>query len=141
MTSFGFGPVDFMRVRKISIFLPNWRVILDSPGLPSEPLIPTDDEPSSCSFPPRWPNPLGCRFLLLHSTSSAHTGLISLFVFLFVAFYSLSEGPMQFTYPVEVFPLSPRRWYGFCSRDKLVLGCRPSRPPPPVPSAFIGELL
>jgi len=41
-------------------------------------------------------------------SSSAHVGLIALFVFLFDAFYSPGEGPVPFTYSAEVFPLSHR---------------------------------
>jgi len=41
-------------------------------------------------------------------SSSAHVGLIALFVFLFAAFYSPGEGPVPFTYSAEVFPLSHR---------------------------------
>ena len=40
--------------------------------------------------------------------SSAHLGLIALFVFVFAAFYSPGEGPVPFTYSAEVFPLSHR---------------------------------
>ncbi|KAK5945334.1 hypothetical protein PMZ80_002538 [Knufia obscura] len=41
-------------------------------------------------------------------SSSAHLGLIALFIFLFAAFYSPGEGPVPFTYSAEVFPLSHR---------------------------------
>ncbi|KAL2003984.1 hypothetical protein VTN02DRAFT_1280 [Thermoascus thermophilus] len=41
-------------------------------------------------------------------SSSAHLGLIALFVYLFGAFYSPGEGPVPFTYSAEVFPLSHR---------------------------------
>ncbi|RMZ87663.1 hypothetical protein DV736_g5108, partial [Chaetothyriales sp. CBS 134916] len=41
-------------------------------------------------------------------SSSAHLGLIALFVYLFDAFYSPGEGPVPFTYSAEVFPLSHR---------------------------------
>jgi len=40
--------------------------------------------------------------------SSAHLGVIALFVYLFAAFYSPGEGPVPFTYSAEVFPLSHR---------------------------------
>lgn len=40
--------------------------------------------------------------------SRAHLGLIALFIFLFVAFYSPGEGPCAFVYSSEVFPLSHR---------------------------------
>ncbi|PNS18889.1 hypothetical protein CAC42_5428 [Sphaceloma murrayae] len=38
----------------------------------------------------------------------AHVGVISLFIYLFAAFYSPGEGPVPFTYSAEVFPLSHR---------------------------------
>lgn len=41
-------------------------------------------------------------------SSKAHLGMISLFVFLFAAFYSPGEGPVPYTYSAEVFPLSHR---------------------------------
>jgi len=41
-------------------------------------------------------------------SSSAHLGLIALFIYLFDAFYSPGEGPVPFTYSAEVFPLSHR---------------------------------
>lgn len=40
--------------------------------------------------------------------SSAHLGLIALFLYLFGAFYGPGEGPVPFTYSAEVFPLSHR---------------------------------
>ncbi|KAF1954160.1 MFS transporter [Byssothecium circinans] len=40
--------------------------------------------------------------------SKAHLGLISMFVYLFGAFYSPGAGPVSFTYSAEVFPLSHR---------------------------------
>lgn len=40
--------------------------------------------------------------------TEAHLALVSLFVFLFAAFYSPGEGPVPFTYSAEVFPLSHR---------------------------------
>jgi len=42
------------------------------------------------------------------SESTAHLGLIALFIFLFVAFYSPGEGPCAFVYSAEAFPLSHR---------------------------------
>jgi MFS family permease len=42
------------------------------------------------------------------SSSPAHLGLIALFIFVFVAFYSPGEGPCAFVYSSEVFPLSHR---------------------------------
>ncbi|TKA65653.1 hypothetical protein B0A49_09815, partial [Cryomyces minteri] len=45
---------------------------------------------------------------LIPSGSSAHLGLVALFIYLFAAFYSPGEGPVPFTYSAEVFPLSHR---------------------------------
>lgn len=45
---------------------------------------------------------------LIPGTSTAHIGLIALFIFLFAAFYSPGEGPVPFTYSAEAFPLSHR---------------------------------
>ncbi|KAH7355819.1 sugar transporter-like protein [Pyrenochaeta sp. MPI-SDFR-AT-0127] len=45
---------------------------------------------------------------LIPSSSSAHIGLVALFVYLFGAWYSPGEGPVPFTYSAEVFPLSHR---------------------------------
>lgn len=42
------------------------------------------------------------------ASSSAHLGLIALFIYLFDAFYSPGEGPVPYTYSAEVFPLSHR---------------------------------
>ncbi|EIT76529.1 putative transporter [Aspergillus oryzae 100-8] len=39
---------------------------------------------------------------------TAHLACISLFVFMFAAFYSVGEGPVPFAYSAEVFPLSHR---------------------------------
>lgn len=41
-------------------------------------------------------------------SSLAHLGLITLFMFLFAAFYSPGEGPVPFTYSAEAFPLFHR---------------------------------
>lgn len=40
--------------------------------------------------------------------SNARLGLIALFIFIFVAFYSPGEGPCAFVYSAEAFPLSHR---------------------------------
>ncbi|BDD56914.1 hypothetical protein MAP00_002329 [Monascus purpureus] len=40
--------------------------------------------------------------------SKVYLGLITLFVFLFEAFYSPGEEPLSYTYSIEVFPLSHR---------------------------------
>ena len=40
--------------------------------------------------------------------STVKVVLVSLFIFLFAAFYSTGEGPVPFTYSAEVFPLSHR---------------------------------
>ncbi|KAJ9608085.1 hypothetical protein H2200_007073 [Cladophialophora chaetospira] len=45
---------------------------------------------------------------LIPKSSTAHLGLVALFVYLFDAFYSPGEGPVPFTYSAEVFPLSHR---------------------------------
>ncbi|KAK8210315.1 hypothetical protein M8818_003483 [Zalaria obscura] len=45
---------------------------------------------------------------LIPTQSSAHLGLVALFIYLFAAFYSPGEGPVPFTYSAEVFPLSHR---------------------------------
>ena len=57
---------------------------------------------------------------LIPVSSSAHLGLVALFIFLFAAFYSPGEGPVPFTYSAEVFPLSHRGTYfpGFCFPSK-----------------------
>ncbi|KAH7346063.1 hypothetical protein BKA66DRAFT_543120 [Pyrenochaeta sp. MPI-SDFR-AT-0127] len=49
----------------------------------------------------------GLSFYIPES-SPAHLGMIALFIFLFVAFYSPGEGPYAFVYSAEVFPLSHR---------------------------------
>lgn len=41
-------------------------------------------------------------------SSRAHLGLVTLFVYIYCAFYSPGEGPVPFTYSAEVFPLSHR---------------------------------
>ncbi|KAK0611377.1 hypothetical protein B0T14DRAFT_540502 [Immersiella caudata] len=46
-----------------------------------------------------------CTLIPLGTT---RTALVSLFVYLFAAFYSPGEGPVPFTYSAEVFPLSHR---------------------------------
>lgn len=52
---------------------------------------------------------LACGFCFwIPQSSNAHLGMISLFVYLFAAFYSPGEGPVPFTYSAEVFPLSHR---------------------------------
>ena len=35
--------------------------------------------------------------------SSAHLGIIAMFVYIFAAFYSPGEGPVPFTYSAEVY--------------------------------------
>jgi MFS family permease len=45
---------------------------------------------------------------LIPTGSSAHLGLVAMFIYLFAAFYSPGEGPVPFTYSAEVFPLSHR---------------------------------
>ena len=45
---------------------------------------------------------------LIPDDNSARLGLITLFVYLFAAFYSPGEGPVPFTYSAEAFPLFHR---------------------------------
>ncbi|KAJ7586385.1 hypothetical protein C8J56DRAFT_828274 [Mycena floridula] len=45
---------------------------------------------------------------IIPQSSKAHIPLISLFIYLFAAFYSPGEGPVPFTYSAEVFPLTHR---------------------------------
>jgi MFS family permease len=42
------------------------------------------------------------------SSSRAHLGLVTFFIYVYDAFYSPGEGPVPFTYSAEVFPLSHR---------------------------------
>ncbi|KAK8213982.1 hypothetical protein IWZ01DRAFT_539892 [Phyllosticta capitalensis] len=52
---------------------------------------------------------LGAAFCFkIPEESDAHLGAITLFIFLFAAFYSPGEGPVPFTYCAEAFPLSHR---------------------------------
>jgi sugar porter (SP) family MFS transporter len=52
---------------------------------------------------------LGAGFsAFIPESSPARLGIISMFIFLFAAFYSPGEGPVPFTYSAEVFPLSHR---------------------------------
>lgn len=50
----------------------------------------------------------GLCTLISAEHNEVRTGLVSLFVFLFGAFYSPGEGPVPFTYSAEVYPLSHR---------------------------------
>jgi len=47
-----------------------------------------------------------CYFI--PSSSRAHLGLVTFFIYIYDAFYSPGEGPVPFTYSAEVFPLSHR---------------------------------
>lgn len=40
--------------------------------------------------------------------TTAHVALVTMFIFLFTAFYSAADGPVPFTYSAEVFPLCHR---------------------------------
>lgn len=64
---------------------------------------------------------LGAGFsALIPRESRARLGMVSLFVFLFAAFYSPGEGPVPFTYSAEVFPLSHREvGMGFAVANNL----------------------
>jgi Sugar (and other) transporter len=61
------------------------------------------------TFPQTTWTSVGAGFsALIPDSSRAHLGMVSMFVFLFAAFYSPGEGPLPFTYPAEVFPPSHR---------------------------------
>jgi len=47
-----------------------------------------------------------CYFI--PSSSRAHLGMVTFFIYVYDAFYSPGEGPVPFTYSAEVFPLSHR---------------------------------
>ena len=47
-----------------------------------------------------------CYFI--PSSSKAHLGLVTFWIYIYDAFYSPGEGPVPFTYSAEVFPLSHR---------------------------------
>lgn len=51
---------------------------------------------------------LAAALCTLIQPSKVHMAFVSLFILLFVAFYSPGEGPVPFTYSAEVFPLSHR---------------------------------
>ncbi|KAK3321970.1 hypothetical protein B0H66DRAFT_619275 [Apodospora peruviana] len=51
---------------------------------------------------------LAAGLCTLMDQGTARTALVSLFVYLFAAFYSPGEGPVPFTYSAEVYPLSHR---------------------------------
>ena len=55
-----------------------------------------------------WTPLLVCFRFYIPNSCSTHADLVALFVFLFAAFYSPSEGPASFAYFAEVFPLSRR---------------------------------
>ena len=95
-------------------------MILDSPGLLSELSTPTDDEPPA-HFPPDGLDLLATGFCFyIPSSKSAHVGLITLFVFLFAAFYSPGESSVPLTRSTEA--SSPiKRLDGLCRCDELVL--------------------
>jgi hypothetical protein len=66
---------------------------------------------------------LAVRFCFYNPEENrAHLGMIALFVFLLVAFYSLGEGPVPLTYSVEgLLTLPQRNWYGMGRRDVSLL--------------------
>ncbi|KAF4123587.1 Sugar (and other) transporter [Geosmithia morbida] len=51
-----------------------------------------------------------------------HLGMVTLFIYLFAAFYSPGEGPVPYTYAAEVFPLSHRE-VGMAWSVATCLGC------------------
>ena len=83
-------------------------MILDSPGLPSDPSTPADDEPSSCSLSLRQLGPLGYRILFLHPELEPRSRRSHRPLCLLVRGLPPGEGPMPFTYSAEVFFLSHR---------------------------------
>ena len=50
----------------------------------------------------------GLAFYIPESADTARLAAIALFIFLFVAFYAIGEGPCAFVYAAEAFPLSHR---------------------------------
>ncbi|TKA76777.1 hypothetical protein B0A49_05567 [Cryomyces minteri] len=93
LASFGFGLVNF-----VFAFPAVWTI--DTFGRRALLLF---------TFPQMAWTPLAAGFcFFIPESSSAHLGLIALFIFLFAAFYSPGEGPVPFTYSAEVFPLSHR---------------------------------
>ncbi|KAL7624888.1 hypothetical protein AAE478_004102 [Parahypoxylon ruwenzoriense] len=60
------------------------------------------------TFPQMMWTLLAAGLCTLLPMSTARTGLVALFIFLFAAFYSPGEGPVPFTYSAEVYPLSHR---------------------------------
>lgn len=93
LASFGFGLVNF-----VFAFPAVWTI--DTFGRRALLLF---------TFPQMAWTLLACGLcFLIPESNPAHLGLISLFIFLFAAFYSPGEGPVPFTYSAEVFPLSHR---------------------------------
>ncbi|KAI5475537.1 hypothetical protein MNV49_001198 [Pseudohyphozyma bogoriensis] len=50
----------------------------------------------------------GAAFYIPEDKGTTRIGIISLFIYIFAAFYSPGEGPVPFTYSAEVFPLAQR---------------------------------
>ena len=46
----------------------------------------------------------GLCFLIPKENGTTRTGLVALFIYIFTAFYSFTEGPVAFQYSAEVFP-------------------------------------
>jgi MFS family permease len=93
MSSFGFGLVNF-------VFAWPAFFTIDTFGRRALLLF---------TFPQMTWTLLGAGFsAYIPSSSPARLGVISMFIYLFAAFYSPGEGPVPFTYSAEVFPLSHR---------------------------------
>lgn len=92
LASFGFGLVNW-----IFAFPAFWTI--DTFGRRSLLLF---------TFPNMMWTLLAAGLCTLLPLGTARTALVSLFVYLFAAFYSPGEGPVPFAYSAEVFPLSHR---------------------------------
>ncbi|KMK60853.1 MFS sugar transporter [Aspergillus fumigatus Z5] len=93
LASFGFGLVNFLfawpAVWTIDTFGRRWLLLATFPNM--------------C-----WTLLAAGFCFWIPASSSAHLGLIALFIYLFNIFYSPGEGPVPFTYSAEVFPLTHR---------------------------------
>ncbi|KAF6836721.1 hexose transporter [Colletotrichum plurivorum] len=92
LTSFGFGMVNWLFA-----FPAFWTI--DTFGRRSLLLF---------TFPQMTWTLLAAALCTLLDQGTTRTALVSLFVYLFDAFYSVGEGPVPFTYSAEVYPLSHR---------------------------------
>jgi MFS family permease len=93
LASFGFGLVNF-----VFAFPAIWTI--DTFGRRALLLFTF---PNMC-----WSLLLAGMCYWIPSSSRAHLGLVTFFIYIYDAFYSPGEGPVPFTYSAEVFPLSHR---------------------------------